>query len=88
MKIIAELRFHGPSSINLDHDFFCPSDRVRNGADRRRNSLPAVVLSKLACGENTGSNEENPLASLFHLRILAVFAFYLPQHCASLFSIN
>ena len=65
--------------INLIHYPFCPPDRIGDGAHRGRNPCSTVVLSKLSRREDASGDQQHALATLVHLRSLAVSLYV--RHC-------
>jgi hypothetical protein len=61
--------------INLLHDPLCPADSICDGSNGCRNPRSAVVLCQLSGRQNRGSDQRHALATLVHLRSLAVSPF-------------
>jgi hypothetical protein len=70
----------GPAVVNDLHDFLSPAYRVRDCADRRGNSLPAIKLRQLAGGEDTRGDQQQALAAFVHTVQFIIFAFYSPPY--------
>ena len=66
------LRSYRMAVINLFHDPLCPPHGVGNGAYCGRNPCSAVVLRELPCREDAGGDQQHALATLVHVRSLAV----------------
>jgi len=65
----------GPAFVYRLHDFLGPPHRVRDCTDCRRNSLPAIKLSKFSGSEDTGRDQQHAFAALVHRSSLAVSLF-------------
>jgi hypothetical protein len=66
----------GPPFVNRLHDFLRPPHRIRDCADRRRNSFAAIELRQLTRSEDTRRDQQHAFAALVHNRDIIMFAFY------------
>src|ERR1700680_599319 len=57
-----------PAPVNLSHYLLSPPDRIGDGADGRRNPLPAFILGQLPCRKNGCHDSDHALSSFVHDR--------------------